>query len=719
MGSRLKQFTSTALAVTMALTSIPLSPITAHATNTGDTLENSAGQKEGGSSVTTGGDWANDFGGNQGIRISLVSADDPREVVSIGLDGHTRVVDIIFGTKQQFHENCEVKQGRAPIMFSSTKAQELSTTINKIEPIYLTDTLLKLANGNEEEKAFYNKLTSDDISKNPDGKSAVEDMQYGIRWLFNARNTKNYTTNGNKLRDWLLSNAKGEQVDIGLSAEIGASLATTVIVDGSTKTLAKTTTADKRSNGAKSKTTTGKTVAVVRDGNWNDTLGLQIRDATARYNGVIPTSGNLSLAKSNRDNCIEWKSDFLGYLSGAVQSGKITSAYYKEYARLANLIDSNNKEEYNTYCKRINNLERRINMSQGILDKLMGVITVYGAESTTSASDTAESSAPATEEEVKTVYEKQLLNHLSYILQLTGEDEDGDGNDDPYFITKDMLDEKGNIRKVKDKDGSTRNMTVFDPALEDETHTEFRIMVEPLDWFTPHDTAGRPVYNQRFYGTLTNIAQAFDEYLINQLSFNNGLSEHLNRNTFNKVSWCAMTTGTNADDLEKAFNKKFIFDPVPDNVTGAGKTYRIGADIVPNRFLADSSHVYMHPAEERPHQLGWGVQVYWPKPPVVAIDPNTTRTWDQATYPDATPGPAPKTTDTTTKLKAVKWYYVEDDTTETVVAVKTQPISGSPIKIENEGTDPDNSFWEVNGWSTGLSENVGYLERLVDSGGAF
>lgn len=252
MRKGMKQFISTALAVTMALTSIPLSPITAYATNTGDTtLENSAGQKDGGSSVTTGGDWANDFGGNQGIRISLVSADDPREVVSIGLDGHTRVVDIIFGTKQQFQENCMTKQGRAPIIFTSTKAQELSTTINNMEPIYLTDSLLKLANGNEEEKAFYNKLTSDDISKNPDAKSAIEDMQYENRWLFNQKNSKTYTTNGNKLRDWLLSNAKGEKVDIGLSAEQATT--STVLADGSTKTLNKTTADNKRSNGANSK----------------------------------------------------------------------------------------------------------------------------------------------------------------------------------------------------------------------------------------------------------------------------------------------------------------------------------------------------------------------------------------------------------------------------------------------------------------------------------
>ena len=696
MGSRLKQFTSTALAVTMALTSIPLSPITAHATNTGDTLENSAGEKEGNSSVTTGGDWANDFGGNQGIRISLVSADDPREVVSIGLDGHTRVVDIIFGTKQQFHDNCEVKQGRTPIIFTSTKAQELSTTVNNYKQIFLTDTLLKLANGNEEEKAFYNKLTSDDISKNPDAKSAVEDMQYGIRWLFNARNTKNYTTNGNKLRDWLLSNARGEAVDIGLSAEIGSKLGTTIIADGSTRTLAKTTTADKRSNGAKSKTTTGKTVETVQGGySWFEKFGEQVKTASKRYMGNVYGS-TLKSAKANRDDCIKWKSNFISSLTGALTSGNINKAEYNEFAKLANQIDTENKTAYNNFCTTVNRQDRRINMSQAILDRLTGLLTVYGAETTTDP--TGESSETA--EDVKVNYEKQLLNHLSYILQLTDE------NNDPYFITKDMLDSNNQIRKTKDG----RNMTVFDPALEDETHTEFRIMVEPLDWFTPHNTAGKPLIDKRFYGTLTNIAQAFDHpnFNVNKKYLNNGMSEHLNRNSFNKVSWCAMTTGTNADDLEKAFNKKFIFDPVPNNVTGAGKTYRIGADIVPNRFLADTSRPYMNTDEGRPHQLGWGVQVYWPKPPAVDIDPNTTRTWDQHTYPDATPGPSPKTTDPTTKLKSVKWYYVEDEekNTETVVAVKTQPISGSPIKIENEGTNPDNSFWEVNGWSTGREESL-------------
>lgn len=703
MRKGMKQFISTALAVTMALTSIPLSPITAYATNTGDTtLENSAGQKDGGSSVTTGGDWANDFGGNQGIRISLVSADDPREVVSIGLDGHTRVVDIIFGTEAQYHENCEVKQGRAPIMFTSTKAQELSTTINNYKQIYLTDYLLKLATDStnkEVSQELYKKLTSEDMANvlTADGqldlekvKAGVEDLQYENRWLFNQKNSKTYTTNGNKLRDWLLSNAKGEKVDIGLSAEQATT--STVLADGSTKTLTKTTADNKRSNGANSKKDTGKSTQTVTREQTASFFEECLTKANEKYSRPMDYSSDW---RKNREDCKSWVTSMKASLANSLINGKISESGSSAYLRAVNQIDDNNKKNYNTMCQRENNQQRRLNLMKAVFDKLTGTMTVYGAESTTSSYDTAESSAPATEEEVKTVYEKQLLNHLSYILQLSDE------NNNPYFITKDMLDSNGNIRKVED---GSRNMTVFDPALEDKTHTEFRIMVEPLDWFTPHNTAGNPVYGERFYGTLTNIAQAFDRYNINQRYFNNGLSEHLNRNTFNKVSWCAMTVGNIGDDLEKAFNGKFIFDPVPDNVTGAGKTYRIGADIVPNRFLADSSHPYMHEGEERLHQLGWGVQVYWPKPPETVVEAGTTSTWDGTDKP----APSPKTDGKPTPLKVAKWYYTEDNVTntETVTAVKVQSNSNSPISIKNEDVGKDDLIWEVAGWSTGLSDSV-------------
>ncbi|WP_395549185.1 MULTISPECIES: hypothetical protein [unclassified Lacrimispora] len=701
MGIELKQFISTTLALIIALTSIPFTPKTTY----GGGLENSAGGAEGGSSVTSGGDWANDIG-NSGIRISLVSANDPSEVVSVGMDGKPRVIDIIFGTEQQFYDNCKVKQGRTPIMFSSTKAQELGVDTNIIAPVYLTDYLLKAAYKAKEmndENEWYKKLTSEEMEKALKGasqetiKSEIEKLVSSLRWMINSPNSSggtNYKLNGNYLRDWLLSNAKGEQVDIG-TTDFQA-LSTTVLADGTTKTISKTTTADKRSNGAKSKADTNKKAEVIHGNDWNEVFTQQLNDASYWFRSGFGST--LQSAKSNRDSCVRWKSNFLSALSGALTSGKITSTSYNGFVKLAKQIEVENKSAYNTFCATVNKQDRRINMSQAVFDKLTGLLTVYGAES----DSTEETNTPVTEEDVKKKYEEQLLNHLSYILQLT------DDENIPYFITKDMLtkDTLTNRVVIKKAKGGSRNMTVFDPALEMADYTEFRILVEPLDWFTPHKTGSKnsPLYGERFYGTLTNIAQAFDFYMVNQKSLANGMADHLNRNTFNRVSWCSMTVGNDANTIETMFNKQFIFDPIGDTLQG----YKVASDIVPNRVLADSSYVTTHPTEGRPHQAGWGVQVYWPKPPENQLPDNATRTWDEDTYPDATPGPSPKTTDIPTKLKVVKWYYVEDEekNTETVVAVKTQPISGSPIKIENEGTDPDNSFWEVNGWSTGRTESL-------------
>ncbi len=90
---RFKRFISTALVTALFVTSIPF---TSHATSieTKSGLENSADGKDGNSSVGGGGDWANDLG-NSGIRISLVSANDPREVVYIIKDRTTRYIGTV------------------------------------------------------------------------------------------------------------------------------------------------------------------------------------------------------------------------------------------------------------------------------------------------------------------------------------------------------------------------------------------------------------------------------------------------------------------------------------------------------------------------------------------------------------------------------------------------------------------------------------------------
>ena len=694
---RIKRFISTALAMALAFTSLPFTPVVAYATNT-NTLKDSASGKDGTSTVNVGGDWGNDVG-RSGIRISLVSADDPSEVLSIDSTGRKTVVDIIYGTEAQFNEKCVGFQGRQPIKFSSTKAEPLGTS-NRIKQVYLADYLNDLAtdSGNRDiNLEWLKKLTSEELMRKildlsgqninkTMAKEEIDRLVFKIRWMVNADGVSSYTLNGNYLRNWLLTNTYGDEVSTGTTLQ---AISTTKVADGTTKTLTKTTTADKRSNGAKGvkntekkETKTGKTFDF--DGYFSDNLSW----ARGYY---VKESSNVDNALLLRKDCIDWYSTkFIPCLKTQLANGVISLSNYNLIKAEADSIYSNSYKKYEAQVKKENARQARINLIQKTVDIFTGTLTAYGAETeTANGENVAESD-----------YEKQFLNHLSYIVQLIGKD------GEPLFLTQDMLDSNGNIRIVKD---GSRDMTIFDPANEDGSARDFRILVEPLDWFTPHDMSGRPLMSKRFYGTLTNIVQAFDESGINEAYLNNGLSDHLNRRTFNLLSWCAMTVGDDGEARESMFNSKYIFDAVGDTITGSGKTYRTGIDIVPNRVLADTSHAQMVQSEGRPHQLGWGVQVYWAKPPESNVPQNATSTWDETKYPDADPSTPPTApTNTTTKLKVAKWYYISDDrdAKEYVVGVKTQDNSGSPITIKNEGTNPDGNFWEVAGWSTGLSDSM-------------
>lgn len=697
MGNKIRRFISTVLALTVALTSMPLSPITAYAE--GKTLEDSASGKSGKGSVGAGGDWGNDVG-REGIRISLVSANDPKQVVSVDKDGNPAVVDIIFGTEAQYKEFCEGYMGRQPIKFSSTKAQELGFQ-NQIQQIYLTDYLIKMADkerGANGSSKWYEKLTSEEMASNIDNpgqvKADVEQLIFDIRWMVNPHKVANYTLNGEYLRSWLLSNTRGEHVDTGLS--VAQAVSTTKQSNGTTKALTKTTKADKRSSGAVTKKETGKSTQVIKGNAWNDFYRNSMNDANSKFS---KDHDNMADWEKSRADCQAWVKSMKGTLASSLDSGKITASAYSDFLTATKEIDSRNSNRYTAFTRKYNSKQRRLN-ARAIFDKLTGTITAYGAENTTSVTD-AESNEPVSKEEAKGNYEEQFLNHLSYILQLT------DDRNVPYFITMDMLDGQGNIKKTKD---GSRDWTVFDPAMEMENYTEFRIMVEPLDWFTPYNIGNKPVDTVRYYGTLNNIAQAFDKG-VNKRYFNNGLTNgedshtHMNRRTFNVLSWASMTVGDNAQTREDLFNGKFIFDAVPDVVTDYNGQRKVGQQQVSNRFLADNSRPVSNPDIEggRPHQLGWGVQIYWPAPPKNFVDKGTTSTWDGK----PTPGPSPETPDKTLRpLKVAKWYYNEDETTETVVGVKVQPNSNSPIAIKNEDNEADGTIWEVNGWSTGLADKI-------------
>ena len=133
----LKRITSAGLSVALALSPA----ITSYADGTSG---NASGSDHGGVVTSSGGDFGVNVSperlGRIGIRLSLVNADNPQEVISVTPDGKTRVVDIIYVDKGTFeHYTSGDSAYLTPLtgdnMYSAVKTQSY-TTKNSVYPGY-------------------------------------------------------------------------------------------------------------------------------------------------------------------------------------------------------------------------------------------------------------------------------------------------------------------------------------------------------------------------------------------------------------------------------------------------------------------------------------------------------------------------------------------------------------------------------------------------------
>lgn len=133
----LKKVISAGLSVALALSPA----ITSYADGTAG---NASGSDHGGVVTSSGGDFGVNVSperlGRIGIRLSLVNADNPQEVISVTPDGKTRVVDIIYVDKGTFeHYTSGDSAYLTPLtgdnMYSAVKTQSY-TTKNSVYPVY-------------------------------------------------------------------------------------------------------------------------------------------------------------------------------------------------------------------------------------------------------------------------------------------------------------------------------------------------------------------------------------------------------------------------------------------------------------------------------------------------------------------------------------------------------------------------------------------------------
>ena len=133
----LKKGISAGLSVVLALSPA----ITSYADGTAG---NASGSDHGGVVTSSGGDFGVNVSperlGRIGIRLSLVNADNPQEVISVTPDGKTRVVDILYVDKGTFeHYTSGDSAYLTPLtgdnMYSAVKTQSY-TTKNSVYPVY-------------------------------------------------------------------------------------------------------------------------------------------------------------------------------------------------------------------------------------------------------------------------------------------------------------------------------------------------------------------------------------------------------------------------------------------------------------------------------------------------------------------------------------------------------------------------------------------------------
>lgn len=669
-------------------------------------IQDSASGGDGSSTVTWGSDWGNDPG-RSGIRISLVDVNDPTKVVSIDKEHNPRVVDIIFGSEAQFNAHA-YSHGRKPTVFTGVKTQTItenqrSEQPNQLKQIFLSDYLKFIAN---EQPDMYKKIGGEDLLKTD---SNGVDGIAKIRWMWNTPGTASYTLRGKELRDWLISNNNGVITEI-----IGGSVnkSVTTMPDGTEKEIPKSNNSSKRSNGASStKGWKTGTIGVANKNEKKHEAEWWYINQGEKYIANAKNAKTATEVKYISECGTKWYKSSYSMIGCRLKQKSITATEYKAFSEKIESINRQIKSEVSSKQRAIND-EKRLNSrigsiakneQQGLLNKIYNFvfnpITAYAAELGNGNVEVTEG-LPGVAENDGTGQKKQednLLNHLSYLMQFLDED------NVPYFMTEDSF------GKTVMENGIERPMNIFDP-LKGEHTVDFKILVEPIDFFTPYQMDGKtPIVNIRFYGTLTNIVQAFEVYGVNKYYLNDGWSNHVNRNTFNRLSWYAMTVADDPNVREDMFNGNYIFDNVGTVITEFGKSYRSGIDVVPNAVLYKSSLPYDN-GEGRLHQAGWGVQVYWPE----AAEPNEgTNTWDSENYSDGTPGPSPEVLDEelskyTKKIKVAKWYYLYDEIsdTEMVTDVKLQEDSGTPISIVNEGNYGSDIYWEVEGWSTGFEDKV-------------
>lgn len=671
---------------------------------------NDSAQGNNGAGIVTGsgGDFsANVTGtptsGKLGVRLSLVRASNPSEVISVNKDGKPMVVDILYVTEsvwnhqayEGYHSNLDSKY-----MFTNVKTQNLMDAENDW-------------NKQEVKQVFYDEINN--------YFSGEENMP---PWLIHTNDK--YTSRGEEFVDWCTKDSFGNYA-IGADGNLITTQTTTSIY-GYPYTI---------------------DVAEKQDGDYAEVKN----SLTGSY-----VTGSKEQVYNKRFDELKSKLDDLCNTTNNVTGHKLWEAIGATYFEAMTLYQASQLQEDSAYKKSFEWFESNFNRpvlklgeqlkkigttyinnyfpygiqttGEGFLDlsNFYGPGIMRLAEQAASLSEGKEATnqAPGQTNNTNNATGADTSDPLrlkSHIRQILDMQVDGE----LLFQTPSMLEARKNPDANKEastlvgtkKDGNTvtEDYEVRDRTTLNGCDEDWVLLVEPIVWLTIFAEGTDKIgIHSKIYGTITNIVQAYNQPTLSGQK--NSLYDYRNRWTFNYKAlnapvWWALTvpdaahtsglknpTGGYVFDRSKNSTPTYGFRPAD----GIGQ-YRTFEQLYKSLTQPEPRTLtYVDDdGEERSAQVstieGWGVNAYWGK----EMEPrqiSSTITYNKD-----------KTTTEKYPVKVAKWYVYRtfDESgnvkSETTVDVKTGTIN-TPVKIENEPTSDGSSIWLVTKWGTGTDPNA-------------
>lgn len=638
---KLKSLTALALA-TATFLSTPLQSFAAGG------LEGNAGGSSGTGIVTsTGGDFGVNTAedptqsmGRIGIRLSLVNADDPTQVISKDNNGNPTVVDILY-TSNLHYLNFAVLNGG---YFTAVDWAETGFSSVKTQPLMARDTA-----GAPKIARFFFDGSLHTGAKDEAGNEIMFDIKNIPPWIVYEGNS--YNARGEEFVSWCKSDDAGRQI-IGEDGQI-LTMSYTINVFGLWQRIDTTIN-----------TSTGELTTEIENG-----LGKTLRTYSADDYEFVE-----DYIYDKLQEVIEWPDKVSGgfqwFQSHPDESDKLLNDFAETYANLVtldNIGNSNASPYWSQYNQAVAAMEQKYEGFGGLLGPLTAGVSknaveqsggVWGPGAGIGAinemleynpGQSATSSATSTGQGIEGV------PHIQQLLAL----QDGTGH---YLLQTDSM--------------------LANPGTPISQATEnWVLLVEPIVYLTicHAGSLGRPsdaVYGKKLYGTVSNVEEA----LATMPQYSQYSNTHqFNYKAFREIWWPLHVAG--GYTFENGYQLKSLEE------SGLVR----GTKYTPAQLCSAKGDGW---------EAGYAINVYWN----LNSGPEGKTWDETSSEPSAPPTEQKVENGISIVKWYVTKVHEGSQVSEIVTDVITGDDLPRKIKVENEGVPEKGYFYLVEKWATGKDE---------------